>query len=735
MPERSPSESHRATLVRQGLAHHRAGRLLEASGCYQRAQQETGESAESLALLGILARQTGQHEAAINLTAEAVRLRPGQAGFQVCMAEAWLASGKTEAAEFWCRRALNTAPELTSAWCCLGDVEAARLHDAAARNAWETASRFDGVSGRAERSLGHQLCREGKFHEAIAVYRAGLGKNPRSSTLHYALGAALAASGRGQEAKAAYCEALRLQPNFPQALLNLGNVHYDDGDFAAAALCCRKALALRPGYAKAWCNLGNALQMLGNAREATGCYERTLALDPQTVAAQHNLGNAWITRRNFRGAEECFRRTLAMDESRPEHHNSLGNALFLQRRDEEAEACYRRALALEPGYACAHTNLANVLMRRDCRTDMIAHYVRALELEPGSAGGHYNLALAYLRDGRLAEGWREHEWRWDFRELKLRRRKFAAPQWKGEPLDGATILLHAEQGLGDTLQFVRYAPLVAQRGGKVVLEVQPRLARLLEGMPGVRRVLARGTALPEFAWQCPLMSLPLAFATTVDTIPRRNPYIWANPEEVERMRLRWPGEGLRVGICWAGNPQYRSDEQRSMPLGALLPLAKVPGISWFSLQMGAACGQMRGLARRFPVVDASSASRDPAETAALVGTLDLVISVDTSIAHLAGAMGVPLWVILPRLADWRWMEGRDDCAWYPTARLFRQRTAGDWTAPVERVRAELMMMMRQRALACGRAGVWDGAAEVHDGRPARMATPQVTGWGAGMGPG
>jgi Tfp pilus assembly protein PilF len=475
-------------------------------------------------------------------------------------------------------------------------------------------------------------------------------------------------------------------------LLNLGNVHYDEGAFAAAAVCCRKALALRPTYAKAWCNLGNALQMMGGAREATGCYERTLALDPKTVAARHNMGNAWMARRDYAQAEACFRETLAMDAERAEHFNSLGNALFQQRRNEEAEACYRKALAMDPGYAAVYTNLANVLMRRSSRAEMIRHYERALELDPKSAGGHYNLALAYLRQGRYAEGWREHEGRWDFRELRLRRRHFAARQWRGEMFrgekgQGETILLHAEQGLGDTLQFVRYAPLVAERGGRVVLEVQPRLVRLLRGLPGVSRMVGRGEPLGEFAWQCPLMSLPLAFGTTVDTIPQRIPYLRADEAEVRAARQRWPGAQLRVGIAWAGNPQYRSDEQRSMPLRALLPLATVTGISWFSLQMGPACGQMPGA--QFPLIDASSASRDFAETAALVATLDLVITVDTSVAHLAGAMGVPLWVVLPLLADWRWMEERDDCPWYPGARLFRQPAAGDWAGALERLRGEL----------------------------------------------
>jgi tetratricopeptide (TPR) repeat protein len=728
-PELIP-DARLSQAVREGLAHHHAGKLLEAAKNYQRALSADARDADALFLLGILARQTERNDAAIGLLSEAAKLRPRNAGFHTAVADAHGARGNAAAAELWCRRALDLDPKLAAAWCCLGNLAAAREDEEQARSAWQTAARLDERSARAERSLGHWWCRRGKFDEAADAYRAGLVKTPKDAVLHYALGAALAAAGNRDEAAAAYRKALRLRPNFPEALLNLGNLHYDAGEFAAAAVCCRKALALRPTYTKAWCNLGNALQQLGGTREATRCYERTLALNPETVAAQHNLGNAWMARRDYRKAEECFRRSLAADEECAEHHNSLGNALFQQRRNAEAEACYRRAVELQPGYSAAYTNLANALMRSQDRAAMIRYYELALDLDPASPGGHYNLALAYLRQGRYREGWRHHEFRWDFRELKLRRREFAAPQWKGEPLDGETILLHAEQGLGDTLQFVRYAPLVAELGGRAILEVQPRLVRLLRGLPGVRQVLGRGDSLPEFAWHCPLMSLPLAFGTTMDTIPSQIPYLTAEPSETHTLAERRNGCGLRVGLAWAGNPQHRSDEQRSMPLRALLPLAEVPGIHWISLQRGPACAQMQSLARQFPLVDASSGCRDFAETAALASTLDLIISVDTSVAHLAGAMGLPLWVALPRLADWRWLDEGENCAWYPTARLFRQEKDGDWTDPVERMAEELWRVAAHYG--SNRAELPPANASASG---VYASAARVTGCGVGIGPG
>ena len=678
-------------LVRRGLDRHRAGRLAEAAQWYQRAHEEDPGDADAVALLSVLARRAGQPEAAVRLAMLAAEQRPEAIGLQLNLAEAHLRAGRTEACAACCRRLLREHPECGAAWRRLGEAEAARGNEDEAQRAWEQAIACGDGSGRAERSLGHLLARRGQLGAAAQTYRAGLEKAPRDATLHFALGAVLAASGERREAKAAYRAALRLRSGYPEALLNLGNLEYNEGAWMQAALCYRKALAAKPNYAKAWCNLGNALQMLGSPQAAAECYERILAVAPQNVAAHHNLGNGWLARKDFRRAEECFRQALGLEEC-AEHFNDLGNALFQQRRTGEAAVCYQRALELEPGYAAAHTNLANALMREGRTAEMIAHYQRALELDPGSAGGHYNLGLAYLRAGRYREGWREHEWRWDFRELRLHRRGFSAPQWRGEAFEGKTLLLHGEQGLGDTLQFARYAPLAVERGGRVLLEVQPGLKRLLATLPGVVGTFARGEALPPFAWHCPLMSLPLAFGTEVETIPARVPYLEVDERAVEAAWRRWPGGGWRVGIAWAGNPKHGNDAQRSMSLRALLPVADVPGIRWFSLQAGAAARQLARLKGKFPAVDALAGLTDFAETAALAATLDLVISVDTSVAHLAGGMGIPTWVALSQMADWRWLEEREDSPWYPTARLFRQQRAGDWALVVERMRDELQKL-------------------------------------------
>jgi tetratricopeptide (TPR) repeat protein len=731
MPEiEELSAPHLASTLREGLVHQAAGRLAEAAECYRRAYLDDPADAEALLLLGILARQTKQFFAAVRLTALAAERRPDAAHIHLNLALARLAAGEVHLAASSCRHALLLDSRNERAWRCLGEIEAKRGDEKAARAAFPRAMQLPSGAERSALALGNLLCRQTRYEEALGVYAAGMRRVSASSDLCFAFGAAAAVLGKRREAKVAYRRALARKPNFPEVHLNFGNLLYDEGNFAAAAVSYRRAIALRPHYGKAWCNLGNALSGLCRYADAIPCYERALAIRPETVAARHNLGNALLHRRDSLRAEECFREALEMESGRAEHHNSLGNALLQQRRPAEAERCYRRALDLNPEYAAAHINLANVLLKVGQREEMKRHYRRGLELDPESAGGKYNLALAWLREGNFQEGWRLHESRWGFRELNLRRRCFAQPQWKGEALDEQTILLHAEQGLGDTLQFVRYVSLVAARGGRVVLEVQPRLRWLLDGTEGAERVIARGEPLPEFAFHCPLMSLPLAFDTGIDTaienIPAAVPYLQVDAAAVAAAWKSWPrrGDELRVGLAWAGNPQYKSDEQRSTALETLLPLARVPGVSFFSLQFGPAAAQIERLRARFPIVDACSRHKDFAETAALAATLDLILSVDTSVAHLAGSMGLPVWILLPHLADWRWLEGREDSPWYPTARIFRQPVPGGWGLLVERVCEELQLWSEKNQEKKGHGKTGQTAGDHVDGRKAvKMTRP------------
>ncbi len=385
--------------------------------------------------------------------------------------------------------------------------------------------------------------------------------------------------------------------------------------------------------------------------------------------------------------KDCGRETAEL------FHDNLGALLHGFDRSEEAAESYRQVLASHPDHVASHCNLGVSLMARNDIAGAAECYRHAIAVIPDHAEAHWNLSLAQLVAGDFANGWPGYEWR-----LRTRRhvpRDFAEPVWGGGPLAGKTILLHREQGFGDTIQFIRYAPLVAGRGGRVVLEVQPQLARLAAGVAGVAEVVVAGTKLPPFDLHCSLLSLPDRFATDLATIPADIPYLTPDPAAVERWRLKLgDGSGLKVGIAWAGNPSHKNDRNRSVAIERLLPLLEVPGIRWFSLQVGEHAGDLARLPIGM-VADLSGELGDFSDTAAVIANLDLVIAVDTAIVHLAGALGRPVWAMMTFAPDWRWLLDREDSPWYPSLRLFRQATLGDWDSVLVRMRQALGQRVNQ----------------------------------------
>lgn len=676
-------------LLAQGLKHHGAGNLSAAARCYQQLLDQSAHNPVALLLLGIIARQTQHFSQAVTLTQAAIDQRP-VAHYFLNLAHAQRAAGNLSAAEQACRTALTLAPKNTMTHCWLAEILLDREEYAAAQHCCENALAAQPGFARAHHGLGNVLCRQGDFAAAAASYRKAIALTPQQAEFHFGLGYALNRLGDSREARAAFVKALKLRPDFAEAHLNLGNLYYERGAFPASAAHYQSALCIRPGYSKACINLGNALSHLNRLPEAIVCYRRALSLKPDSAAAQHGLGNALAGKKDWAQARECLERAIELNPVSAEIHNSFGNLYYSRKNIPAAAEHYRRALELDPGYARAHVNLGNAMLALGKHAQAQFLYQRGLMLDPASPGAHYNLALAQLRNGEFAAGWRNYEWRWEFEELHLRRRNFRAPLWHGEPLAGKTILLHAEQGLGDTIQFARYAPLVAARGGRVILEAQPPLVHLLEQLPGIEKVVSFGAGLPTFDCHCPLMSLPLAFGATVETIPSPEGYLRA------QRRAERPADSgnFRIGIAWSGNPLHKGDAGRSIPLESLLPLARLPGFTLISLQKGTGIEQLEPLKEHLPLDDAASAHADMRETAELVSTLDLVLSVDTSIAHLAGAMGKPLWLMLSWVADWRWMEQRATSPWYASACLFRQTSAGDWPSVVSRIVNALQLQNR-----------------------------------------
>jgi tetratricopeptide (TPR) repeat protein len=672
----------------EGLKHHGAGNFIAAAQCYQQSLSQNPHNPDALLLLGIIARQTRHFPQAIALTQAAIEQRPA-AHYFLNLAHAQRAAGNLREAEQACRASLALTPKNATSHCWLAEILLDREEFAAAQRSCEDALAVHPNFARAHHGVGNILCRQGDFAAAANSYRRAIALGPRQAEFHFGLGYALHRLGDSRGARAAFATALKLRPDFVEAHLNLGNLDYDRGLFPAAAAHYQSALRIRPNYAKACVNLGNALSRLNRIDEAIACYRRTLLLTPNSAAAHHGLGNALAEKKDWTQAGEYLTRALELNPTSSEIHNSLGNLHYSQKKIREAAEHYRYAVEIDSTYARAHVNLGNALLALGDHTQARRQYERGLTLDASSSGALYNLALAQLRNGEFSQGWRNYESRWSFEELHLRRRNFRAPLWRGEPLNGKTILLHAEQGLGDTLQFARYVPLVAARNGRVILEAQPPLIRLLKQLPGVADVIPHGAGLPAFDYQCPLMSLPLAFGTTLATIPAADGYLNAEAAETLNRAANSHRENLHIGIAWSGNPRHKADATRSMPLEALLPLAKIPGLTLVSLQKGAGIEQLAPLRDRLPIEDAASAHADMFETAALVDTLDLVLAVDTSIAHLAGAIGKPVWIMLSWVADWRWMEQRTDSPWYKSARLFRQSSAGDWASVVGQIVAEL----------------------------------------------
>jgi tetratricopeptide (TPR) repeat protein len=426
-----------------------------------------------------------------------------------------------------------------------------------------------------------------------------------------------------------------------------------------------------------------ALQLAGRFNEAEAIYAAVLAVDAGHFDSLHNLSLIRRYQGRLPEALSLILRARETDPSSAQVNDSLGNTLLRLNRPEEAIRFYQRAIALKPDFVEAYSNLAGALVALNRSVEAIAQYRRALAHKPDHPEVQYYESLEHLRLGNFDQGWRQYEWRWLRRDAAPFRRNFVQPLWLGaESLAGKTILLHADQGMGCTLQFIRYLPMVARQAAKVILEVQRPLVPLLQQMTDAAAVCARGDALPPFDRHCPLMSLPLAFRTAVETIPAEIPYLAAPPSDGARWAELGAEPGaMRIGLAWAGNQGHSNDHNRSVALRCLLPLLRLPQTRFVSLQKELREGD-DGILNEMNVARIGEGLQDFADTAAVVSQLDLVITVDTAVAHLAGALGKPVWIMLPLSADWRWFLDRADSPFYPTARLFRQPAIGDWDGVV-----------------------------------------------------
>ena len=548
----------------------------------------------------------------------------------------------------------------------------------------------------AHSNLGTALARQGQRDEALACCRRAIQLKPGYAIAHSDLGTILADSGRLDEAAASCRRSIELEPRNAQAHYLLGRSLASLERFAEAADCFDNVVRLVPASAEASNNLACALKCQGKLAEAVPHFERALALRPDYVDALVNLGAVWAEMKRFEDAIACYRQSLVLAPDHADGWHNLGAALARQDKLDEAVPCYRRAVALRPDSVETLKSLAVSALDQNRLESALSHSDAALALRPDDADAHLTRALTLLVMGRLAEGWSEYQWRF---QIPGRDGGYVPrPVWTGQHGKDLTVVLRCEQGLGDTLQFVRYAALVKERVGRVVVECQQPLVRLLETCPGVDIVRACGEPMPPFDFHATLISLAGIFKTTLDNIPAPIPYVSADAAAIDRWRTELDDGSFKVGVAWQGSATYARDRFRSIPLAHFVPLAQVPRVRLYSLQMGPGRQQLSAN-RALPIEDLGDRLGDFYDTAAIVKNLDLVISCDSAPAHLAGALGVPAWIAMPLVPDWRWMLARADSPWYPTARLFRQRHLGDWQEPFERMGLALAELASFKGLA------------------------------------
>jgi tetratricopeptide (TPR) repeat protein len=711
---------------------HRAGRLLDAVAGYEVLLQHTPNDGDILQLLGVALAQMGNCADAVALLARSLELKPDRPTVHLNLAQALHTLGREEDALQACNRALALDASLPGGYRTrFAVLNALGRRDEALANAGQAVRLAMGDPG-AHADLGVALEAVGRAREALECFGRAVALDPNLAAAHHNRAMLMAGLGEHERALQSFDRALALQPHHAALNSNRGNTLKELGRLSEAEQCYSVSLAIEPHdpvtlhsralvryllrrYVEALRDYdvldaqgsesapvlvgrGATLVALHRYGEALAPLERAIQLLPGDAEAHIQRGTALLNLERNAEALESFDRALVLRPDASAALNNRGIALTEKGRLSEALESFIRSALMSGLSAENHINIGIVLKILGRHPEAAASFGRALALKPDDPSAKFALAFQYLTLGELALGWPLYEARFDVPALGNPARDFRAPRWSGlEPLVGKTLLVHAEQGLGDVIQFCRYLPLLAAQGASVVFEVMPSLRALLRTLPPAIRLVGRGEPLPPVDYYCPLLSLPLAFKTRLETIPAQVPYLTSEPQRTAAwMRRLRAIPGLLVGIAWQGNPAVEKliwARGRSIPLAALEPLAQLPGVRLLSLQKGPGVEQLRDSSFADRIIDLSAElDRGPdafLDTAAVMAGLDLVISSDTSVAHLAGALGRTVWTVLPASPEWRWGLERSDSPWYPSMRLFRQKTDGDWNSVGAAIAAEL----------------------------------------------
>ena len=648
-----------------GLALHQQGKLTEATKVYEDVLIADQTHFAALHCLGAIAYQTGNLERAVELIGQAVRINPKIAASDPYRGAALNQLNRHEEALAVCDEAIQLKPDVPE---------------------------FHYNRGNALHGLG-------RLDDALIGYDKAIQARPNFAEAWTNRGNALQGLGRLEDALASCNKAVALKPSYAQAHYSRGNALFDLGRFAEALASYDTAVALKAGYAPAWYNRGKTLGELKRADEALASYDRAIAIKPDYAQAWDNRGNLLNDAERFEDAIASYDRAIAVKPNYAEAWSNRGTALQYLYRLEEALASHDKAIALQPDYAEGHCNRGSVLNCFNRPAEALSSFNRAIALKPDFAQAYFNRAITELSTGDMEGGWRDFEWRRKIVEMSGNRIFPRPPLTSLADIQGKTIFVHYEHGFGDTLQLYRYLELLHQRGAKLLFHVQKKLQRLLTPRSNFITFVELDDPSLSYDYHVPMLSLPLVFGTTLATIPAKVPYIATDEALVDKWRARLGGGDFKIGICWSGSLTHiKGHNGRIFPLTCLEPLAKLLGVRLVSLQKGEGEGDLKSLPAGITVDSFDDLDAGPdafVDTAAIMRCVDLVITNDTSVSHLASALGVPAWVALQFAADWRWLRDRADSPCYPTLRLFRQKSDRDWSDVFQEIEMRLRRQLSE----------------------------------------
>lgn len=675
---------------RLAIKNHQSGNLKEAEVLYKKVLKKQPSNVDALLMLGSIYSQIEDYELSLRYVNKALQINPSNPYIYYNLGNTHRKKGDIDEAIKCYQQAIKLKPDFADAHYNLAIVyQAKNLYDVALIH-YEKALKLEPKMFDAHVNIGNILFLKKDYTKAEYHFKKALAINPSFSMAYLGLGNLYKEIELFDEAIKYYEKTLSLEPESFEALNNIANTFLIKERIDDAIVYLHKALQVKPEEAEIYYTLGNIYKDKREYDKAIAYYENALKYNNEFADAYNGIGLVLQEKNQLDRAIEYYHKALEINSNDYVVYVNLAGALNLKDSYDEAISYCEKALEIKPDCIDAYINLGIITYLKRNYEDSIKYSLKAIDIDPENADAHFNLALALLLKGDFENGWREYEWRGRLKEKVWL--KFDKPIWDGSDIKGKRLFVCTEQGFGDAIQFIRYVPLIKEKGvEEVIIECYPQLKPLFETVSGVDKVIPRGEELPEFDVYCHLLSLPNIFKTNISNIPSNIPYFNINKEVIEKWNTLITGnDRIKVGLAWAGSPRHKNDRNRSIMLKLLKPVLDINDIDFYSLQVGPGSEQLKELDNEKCMIDLTNNINDFLDTAGLILNLDLVISVDTSVAHLAGALGKHVWVLLPYVPDWRWLLNREDSPWYPTMRLFRQRSSGNWDSIVQDIKEELL---------------------------------------------